>query len=237
MKGIPSPRDALLLREGNTVFVTAVDSCGGIGSLSGDALAAPLELVGELTARTTLLEVLCVGAQPAFATIAVGSGPDAAEPLLRGVRKVLGGLPLAISTEKNVPTVMTALGITVMGACPGTELRIGNARKGDGLYCAGLPMVGAEVLQYGAAMPSPAEIQLLLETPGVRAALPVGSRGIEAEAQLLAQESGLAASLFADSGIDLQKSAGPSSCVLFAMAPEAAVPRLHAPVTLIGGLR
>lgn len=236
MSVIATRRDVLLLRSGEVVLVSAVDSCGGIGLLPRDALAAEPELVGEFTARTALLEVLAAGAIPSCASAAICNGPDTAGRLLHGIRKILGEMPLVISTEKNMPTGMTALGVTVTGQCLFSALRMGTSRPGDLLCCAGLPLVGSELLHSDVRLPSPTVIPQLLEFPGVHAVLPVGSGGIAAEAGVLAAESGLYARLDTQAGLDLNKSAGPSSCLLFSVR-ERALPVLpDIPVAVIGSL-
>ncbi len=237
MTPLSTPRDVLVLRQGGSMLVSAVDSCGGIGPLPQDALWADPQTVGELTARTALLELLCTGAAPLFASVAACNAPEAARPLLEGVRATLGGsLPLIISTEKNLPTCMTALGVTLTGACPAGRLRIGSARPGDTLWCVGLPLVGGEVLQHRAMLPTAEQVGLLLAAPGVHAALPVGSRGVGAEARTLAAESGLTAQLFENPPFDPGRSAGPSSCVVVAADPQARLPELGLPVHAVGRL-
>jgi len=74
-------RNLLVLRQGETALITAVDSCGGIGALACDALAADPGIVGAYTARTPLMEVLAAGAEPAFASVSVSNAPEAARPI------------------------------------------------------------------------------------------------------------------------------------------------------------
>lgn len=234
---IPSFRDLLIMSDGTTAYLSAVDSCGGIGSLPHDALAVPPETVGLFTARTALLEVLCAGGEPVSASVAAANGPDIAQRLLEGIREALGTtLPFIISTEKNMPTSMTALGVTVTGTCPVSRLRLGGGHKGDLLYCAGVPLVGAETLEEGVELPSNLQIQKLLQLPGIRTALPVGSQGIAAEAQILARESGLEVQLLEPPLLDLLKSAGPSSCILFTADPHMGKPEVGLEVFVLGVL-
>ncbi len=220
MNRINVPRDILLLDTGRGgVLASAVDSCGGIGNLPADSLRASPLLVGEFTARVALLEVLSVGARPVFASVAISSSPDAAKPLLAGIQKTLGNsLPLNISTEKNIPAPMTALGVTVTGLCKKEDLLIGRALKGDILYCAGLPLVGEEALEPDAALFEKKHLAALLSDPLVHSLLPVGSTGIAAESKILAAESGLVCALHKNPPIDLKKSAGPATCAVFAAA-------------------
>ncbi len=237
MKRISTPRDVLLFDDGRGgVLASAVDSCGGIGTLECDSLSADPEIVGEYTARVALLEVLATGALPVFASVAVSSGPKTAGPLIAGIKKALGSaLPLNISTEKNMTAPMTALGVTVTGICPGGSLKVASAEKGDILYCAGLPLVGAETLADGAVLFSETHLAALLGQDNVFSLLPVGSRGIAAEAEILARECGLACVLHADTKIDLAKSAGPATCAVFA-ARGPVRSDIGLPVTKIGSL-
>ena len=59
-------------------------------------------------------------------------------------------------------------------------------------------------------------IEALLRNQYVHTLIPVGSHGILSEAQLLAKESALTASMYEQCAVDLMKSAGPSSCAVFA---------------------
>lgn len=216
MKELMSPRDVLLLATGHgDVWVSAVDSCGGIGKEAHDTLQVDPIPVGMLTARVALLEVMAVGAKPAFASIAVSNGPDAAEPLICGAKKMLGEhLPCIISTEKNMPTSMTGFGITVTGLCKMKDLLTARAKPGDTLYCVGTPLVGGETLDEKAKLFGVKELEILLKNPHVHAIIPVGSKGIAAEAGMLAAENGLQFQLNRSPAVDLNKSAGPSTCAV-----------------------
>jgi len=238
VKQIDSPRDILLFDLGAAgVLVSAVDSCGGIGLLACDTLRVDPETVGEYTARVALLEVLAAGALPVFASAAISSGPDTAGALISGIKKALdASVPLSVSTEKNMPTPMTALGVTVTGLCAKGDLRVARAKKGDILYCAGLPLVGAETLAPDAILLGPAHLAALLSCPTVRSLIPVGSAGIAAEAGVLATESNLTCALRPDAGIDIAKSAGPSTCALFA-AQEPVSLDIGLPIFKIGVLK
>lgn len=217
MKPLPSPRDVLLFETGyGDIWVSAVDSCGGIGKEMHDTLQVDPVIVGMFTARVALLEIMAAGANPVFASLAVSNGPNTAEPLIRGARKILGdGFPCVISTEKNMRTSMTGLGVTITGLCKKDNLLTARAKPGDILYCVGTPLVGEETLDEKAKLFSVKELEILLKNPHVHAVIPVGSKGIAAEAEILAMESNLSSKLNWNSGIDLCKSAGPSTCAVF----------------------
>lgn len=215
---VATPRDVLIFElEQGLALVSAVDSCGGIGSLEHDALFADPVIVGRFTARVALLEIMAVGAKPAFVSLAVCSGPKTAEPVIEGIRQACGDkLPLIISTEKNIPTTMTGIGITATGFCPQIKLRVARAKRGDALFCAGLPLVGKETLQDRAHIFNTGHLEALQQNKHVHTIIPVGSTGIAAEAAILAGESGLACMFHPDPRVDLYKSAGPATCALFA---------------------
>lgn len=238
MKRLDTLRDVLMLyaEEGSPeVLVTAVDSCGAIGEKTGDVVRVAPELAAEHTARVALLEVACVGAKPVFCTLNGCNSPEDGERLLAGMSKVLPQVPVVISTEKNMPTCMSAFGISITGVCKLSELRLGRACEADRLFCAGLPLVGEEVLQPGATCFTMAHLDALFKDEHVHAVIPCGSQGIAKEAQVIALESALTAVFDTEAGIDLNKSAGPATCAVFAADRQAGHDfELGIPVVCIG---
>ena len=224
MKQLETFRDVLMLcaeEENPEVLVTAVDSCGAIGEKAGDVVWAAPECAAQHTARVALLEVACIGAKPLFCALNVCNSPADGKRLLAGVSNALPSIPIVMSTEKNMPTCMSAFGVSITGACKRSELRLGRAQAGDRLFCAGLPLVGKEVLQPDAVCFTFAHLDALLKDDHVHAVIPCGSRGIAKEAQVLALESALTAVLDREAGIDLNKSAGPATCAVFAADRQA----------------
>lgn len=208
-------------------LVTACDSCGAIGEKELDAVKVPWRVTGRMTARVALLEVLAVGAVPQMMSIAIANEPlPAGEEIMKGVREELKAmnllsLPAAVSTEKNMPTKQTGLGITVIGLCDQDKLRVGRAKPGHSLFCLGLPKVGTE-----AADPEDPDILQgrhlvqLLSIPGVYDIIPVGSQGIRGEAEALAQAVGARFREDTQCELDINKSAGPSTCLIFTAAED-----------------
>ena len=230
--------------EQGLCLVTACDSCGAIGNNPLDQLRVPPQLVGRLTARVALMEVLCTGAAPRVMTAAISSDPDpTGKGILEGIESELEAagfphLPLAISTEKNFTPTQTGLGIGVTGTCRKEALRIATSRPGDIVYCLGTPRVGQEVAK---APPKEIigtpQIQALLAMDGVHDILPIGSRGIEAEASGLAQEIGTPFKASPPKNLDLSKAAGPSTCAIFTCkAPLNMVHMDCLPLTPVGRL-
>jgi len=208
-------------------LIAACDSCGAIGDKKLDQLNAPPSMVGRLTARVVLLEVLCTGALPKIMTVAICAEPDpTGQKILEGVHSELAAfnladLPLAISTEKNFETCQTGLGIGLTGTCKTKELKIATSQPGDRVYCLGLPRVGKEVLDTkDTERVDAGTIDLLLKQPDIHDILPVGSRGIRAEATQLAKSTNTVFKADPDPVPDLAKSAGPSTCIIFTSPAE-----------------
>lgn len=234
--------------ENGMCLAGACDSCGAVGSKELDEIRVPARTVGQLTARVALLEIVSVGACPAMMTVCISSEPDpTGSGILEGVRNELAvagcpDLPLVVSTEKNFIPRQTGLGIGVTGTCTRAGLRIGGSVAGDRVHVLGLPLVGDEVARTRAdALLSAVHVRALLACPGIRDVVPVGSRGILAEARDLARHAHAVFSPGPDPALDLRKPGGPSTCALFTAAPSWRPPDLpdpaaHMPVHEVGRL-
>lgn len=226
------------------LLVIACDSLGGIGPKQHDMVKVPAETVGQYTVRGPLMEVLAAGARPVTVinTLGVEMMPTGAA-IIQGIRKelLLSRLPADIlvtgSTEENVKTCQTALGVTVLGRSSKSELRLGKSLAGDIVACVGKPLVGEEVL-----LGTPVDTRILYELlalPWLHELLPVGSRGIGYEARALAAGAGLTLTLRLDLQLDLEKSAGPSTCLLVTLPEEylsALLAVSNLPVFMLGSL-
>jgi hypothetical protein len=228
--------------EQGLCIVVACDSCGGIGEKDLDLLKVPHRLVGQLTARVALMEILCTGALPRIMTVAISAEPEpTGRHILNGVRAELEmagykDLSLAISTEKNFVPSQTGLGIGLTGTCRIEDLRIARARPGDRVYCLGTPRVGQEVADAPASsIIGTGHIRDLLSRPGIHDIVPIGSRGILAEACHLARHTGSRFIPDPVTELDLRQSAGPSTCALFTCTPDL-LPEIQGdlPLTRVG---
>ncbi|MGC7872567.1 alpha-ribazole kinase [Desulfosporosinus sp. SYSU MS00001] len=202
-------------------LIAACDSCGAIGLKDFDVVKVSWQVTGRMTTRVALLEVLAVGAEPQIMTVAISNEPDpAGDELLKGVKEELAfaglTLSMAVSTEKNIPTQQTGLGISVIGTVAKDQLRIGTSQTGDEVYCLGLPKVGSELSNpEDPEIVQIKEIRKLLASPGIHDIIPVGSKGILIEAQQLASNAKRQLQINQSCGLDLSKSAGPSTCLVF----------------------
>ncbi|MGI6559653.1 MAG: AIR synthase related protein [Limnochordia bacterium] len=212
------------LAEG-PLLVVACDSLGAIGPKENDLVRVPGYVVGRLTSRVGLLEVMSTGARPLVLinALAVEMSPTG-EEIIAGIKDEVAGvglegdLVITGSTEENVPTRETGMGLTVIGAVERENFRVGSSMPGQLIACIGVPKVGAEV-----SLDDPETVDLLLlktllELDYVSDIIPVGSKGIGYEAGVLAATAGLKAAF--DTRLDLEKSAGPATCLLTSLWPD-----------------
>ena len=263
----PPRRDVTLLSlERGSALVIACDSCGGVGEKPGDAVQVPPEITGYYTCRVAALEVLSMGAciLSVIDTLSVEWEPTGRR-ILAGIRKFLveAGLAESIavngSTEENFAMTQTAMGITVIGQAPAGKLITAAAQPGDLLVAAGLPKVGHEIRHpLDPEVVSLDDFMTIRQQEGVHDMIPVGSKGIRYEGELLGALSGLQVRWREqpDQGggrmqirgdlsqgvtvtVDLSKSGGPATCVLAAMTRKAfedLAGRVKAPFHILGSL-
>lgn len=231
-KGLPQPFLAVRRRDltvldlpGGDRLVIACDAAGGIGPKEQDRVRVPGYVLGRFTARVALMEVVAGGGQPVVLvnTCSVEPEPTGRE-IMRGVldEAALAGLDrdaVTGSFEKNVTTVQTGIGVTAVALANG-PLR--NAAPGDLVVAVGRPKVGNEVSLDDPDIVDLTAVIRLSRDAAIHDLLPVGSRGIAAEVLDLASAAGLVPELLPpEPGWDLEKSAGPSTCCLVAVAPLA----------------
>lgn len=229
-------RDLLLADVPAGRLVIACDAVGGIGSRPGDSYLADPTWCAHLAARVPLLEVLCVGARPMILVNTLCQDATSAQPLIEEFQRcaVAAGIdPQAItgSTEDNIITTQTGIGVTVIGVrpdrAPGTPVpgeasaAAAQAQEADVLVCVGSPISAPddEVRPGRREIVTLDEVRALLGSGLVHDCVPVGSHGIAWEADQIAVTAGLRF----DPGrtdLDLTKSGGPSTCVVLACAPE-----------------
>ena len=228
---VQAVRDLLIL-PGSPRLVVACDSVGGIGPRPADLVAVPGDVVAHFAARVPLLEVICSGARPialintlCHARAEAGSFMDT----FRRVAAQAGIPPEAVtgSTEENVPSPATGVGVTVIGA-EEKSLIAGGSRAGDIVVCVGWPRSAPrdEVFIGHPDIVGLETVRSLIGSGLVHDALPVGSRGIGFETNQLACSAGLTAHPLAHP-IPSGDSGGPATCVLLAGDPDDE-PRLRA---------
>lgn len=241
-KWINHGRDVVIVPLINSEFlITACDSCGGIGEKEKDVILVPSYWVGRMTTRVALMELLsCGGLLQCIAVTICNEPVPTGEGLIQGVQDELatvgfGKCPLAISTEKNITTIQTGIGVTAIGTASLDNLRIQKSQRGDFLYALGLPRVGGEVRLEDPKIADEVVVQKLLKQAHVHDIVPVGSQGIYTEAMHLATCLSMDLLWYEHCHLDIRKSAGPSTVLLFTSSYEWISQQIFLqPVTLLG---
>ncbi len=224
--------DVLVLpAPGDRRLAVACDSLGGIGPKPGDLVPVSGYVVGRFACRVPLMELLALEADPVAVACCLCVEPEPlGREIIDGVRAEIAEAGLAStlavtgSTEKNVATSQTGVGITVVGLV--STPRWGLARSGDLVGAVGEPRVGGAVSLEDSAVADIPTLKLALHCPSCGDVVPVGSRGIAAEAADLAARSGLVFIEDPGSPLDLQASAGPASTFLVTL-PRLGLPELE----------
>ncbi len=238
---IASLRDIVWLRPrgaGNG-FLVACDSLGGIGSKPGDVVSCPPEVVGYGCARVALMEALAAGGEPILVvdTLSVERFPTG-EALLHGVRQALAeaGVPAHActgSTEDNIPTLQTGMGVTVVACLGDAPPRVGVARPGQKLVLVGHPCSAPEdeVRFDDPRLLTFAALRHLLQFPGVGEIAPLGSGGARPEGEGMAKACGGQVVWEAEALPWVDRSGGPCTAALISV-DAGALPALKASLTL-----
>jgi hypothetical protein len=231
--------DLVALTNGD-VLVIACDSCGAIGLKEQDVVKAPPFIVGKYTARVCLMEAFSVGASPKAMTVNICNELEpTGREILQGIHDELEEcnlfIPITISTEKNMETTMTALGVTVLGTCKEDALRHDRVGKGNYVYVMGIPKMGQAVVEDQGEIATIPSLMEVLQWGNVEEIIPVGSSGIKGELDKLLTHTGLQMVFEAGIRINLEKSAGPCTAVLlFSNGPMDK--EIDVPLTWIGKL-
>lgn len=217
-------RDLLVL-DTTGRLVIACDSIGGIGPKPADRYWADAPTVAHFALRGPLLEVLCTGAEViAIANALTVARDDIGQQMIDTIVQLaqqagVSAEAVTGSTEENVPSGATGVGVTVIGRLPPGAPAGGESRPGDVVLCAGLPISAPrDRVHIGhPSLVSVGEVSAALATGVVHDALPVGSKGVRFEIGQLAEPAGLTAIWQAET-VHPTDSGGPSSCVLFSCA-------------------
>jgi hypothetical protein len=199
----------------------ACDSCGGIGLKEHDMVKASPQLVAYQTGKVVLAELMSMGFTPMIMAdgLAVEMN-DTGKQLIGGFNEVLSKLKttkvhLTGSTEENIKTVQTSMGVTCIGMCEKNKLKYKKTEKGDICLLIGLPLVGNDVVNNPDKILDIDDFEQLYICDYIKEMLPVGSRGTSAELKDLCDYNNLNIKLEHNINVDLNHSGGPScSCII-----------------------
>jgi hydrogenase maturation factor HypE len=217
----------------------ACDSCGGIGQKEQDILKIDPYYVGYFTTVVALAEMLAIGGNPISIvdTLSVAMEGDG-KRIIDGVSQAIseGGLSseqlITGSTEENIPVTQTAIGVTVIGRVDKVVIEQQKSSSGDVLVVVGLPKMGQQLIDEELIGKKGEIIQLsdikkLKALPFVHEVVPVGSKGIAYEANVVANRSGLEIVFKENPKVDLEASAGPATCAVLTIDSDTKIEDLN----------
>ncbi|WP_230474314.1 ATPase [Calidifontibacillus erzurumensis] len=199
-------------------MVIATDCSGGIGEKANDILFVADNVVAYFAMRVAMMELLSVGATPSAVILSNFTGEKSWQAYMSGIQKVyeelgMNPLPLVGSTETNMMLQQSALGLTVLGTVLKNKKRIKKTPKNAAFAVIGVPLAGEKVLTEQALVAPLSLFKKCLDTPGVFEIVPVGSKGIFYEFQLMLTMNGFDR-YNVDCSLPLNESSGPATCFL-----------------------
>jgi len=224
-----SHRDAMLVPMGpEEILVMACDSCGAIGMKEHDTVKVAPFISGKYTARVGLMEVLSLGAEIKGITINICNELEpTGQEILNGVRNELEECSIEagiiFSTEKNMATAMTALGVTVVGIIDKERLLISRPRPGDLIYVVGKPKVGKEVVEDQGEIANTKVLRDILKVDSIQEIIPVGSSGVKGEIDRFTQANGFRVDYSKELPLDIHKSGGPCTVIIVISSCELSI--------------
>ena len=212
-------------------LVIACDSSAGIGKKADDQVTIASSVMAAFTIRVPLLEFICHGVTPLAAVDTVGNEMyPTGQAVIQGIRDELthagfAGLSLNGSTEDNMTTQTTSVGVTLIGKLAHSDL-VPATPEPLHVFQLGRPLVGDAVVAHINDIFSYDQVKAIRRFVGVQDMLPVGSKGIAYEVNQIAktqQHPRLTWSV----GVDQQQlttSAGPATVVIVAVRESRRLP-------------
>ena len=207
----------------NRMLVIACDSNASIGEKPMDYKKISYEEMGVSALKVPLMEVLATGAAPLIVVDNLcvemeGFGRRIIAAMRHELERhgMADKVQLTGSTEDNMPTSQTGVGVTVIGMLCDRDSRIGKTQKGDVVVCVGVPRDGIidKYSEFQSDVANIGTVLQLINLPFVHEILPVGSKGVAYEAEQLCKTVNLSFASREESGIDFYISAGSSTTVL-----------------------
>lgn len=203
-------------------WLIASDISSGIGLQEHDVLQVPYPMVGAFATRVAMLEILSAkGTVKAIQYLIGGAYEAVVLPVVQGIQEELqrAGIEVPIngSHESNMEVTTTSVGITALGV--GEPEARGNGEP-YAVYVLGRPLVGPEVVAHPEWIVTYEELRRALAHPSTMRMVPIGSRGIRQELQVLASLQGAPLEEIAMTDEALDHSGGPATSVVVAVCAE-----------------
>ncbi|SOC20982.1 alpha-ribazole kinase [Ureibacillus xyleni] len=194
--------------------IITIDNSGCIGEKEHDYVKVSNEVAAYYSARVSILEQWCAGAQPTHLFLANFTSEEAWGDYEKGFAKVFEEIgekmpPLNGSTESNFTSMQSGLSLTVVG-----KIAFEVNEENCDWFIVGKPLVGEEVVNNLNDVAKLNELILLIKLGVVKHVWPVGSKGIKAECKKIFKNNEI------ECALPLEKSGGPSTCVIVAVDRE-----------------
>ncbi|MBM7661193.1 hypothetical protein JOC85_001965 [Bacillus mesophilus] len=217
-------RDVLYYRDENssTELIITTDNSGGVGLKEQDLVRVPNDVVGYYAARVALMEHLSVGGSPQMVIVQNFTGDHAWNEYKSGINKAMNELgldsvPMIGSSETNFTLLQSAMSVTVIGK---SVVKRDHTPVHAEFAVIGTPLIGQDVVNMEDKVLPLTLFNYLLSQKGIYEIVPIGSKGIQAEWDMLCNRNKLPwLGIRADDSISLKQSAGPSTCVLISFDP------------------
>lgn len=223
-------RDLSILRLlGEISVVVACDSNASNGEKPNDTHQNSIQEMAVSALKVPTMEVLATGATPIVIAdnLCVEMEPTG-KKIIQAMRLelercgLLGSVQLTGSTEDNMLTTQSGVGVTVIGLASEDALKLGHTQPEDLVCCVGIPQSGV-IERYSESGPTVAKISTVVrlrELEYVHEILPVGSKGVAYEARELASCVGRRFQPVEEPAVDLLTSAGSCTAVLVSLREE-----------------
>jgi len=205
-------RDAAFIRFGvSKELLITTDCCTGVGELPDDYVYLEIEEVAKITCRVALMELLSLKCEPIGYSFNYTGDIDKyvfAEKGFVNCFQEFGynNIPFISSSENNFKPLQTSIAVSITGL---RKIEYNdNYEKKEFIYAIiGEPLCGEEVIKNAKAAISTKEFIALMKIKDIEEIIPLGSGGAIEEL-----EKRFVKVIKCD--LDLNKSAGPATCVL-----------------------
>jgi hypothetical protein len=227
MSSITKIRDISIIQLKYSIIAVTCDSCGAIGNKKNDIVQIDPTLMARETAKVSMAELISIGAEPVMISngLCVEMHPTGGK-IIQGIQMVIDALPdynigITGSTEDNIPTSQTGIGLTTIGTLDSiNDLKINFILDDYIIALIGIPLFGEEFARNINNVLTITDYYLLRGKKYIKDLVPVGSKGILYEINSLCKISGYEYRLKDKIDIDLEKSAGSSTCCIVTISKE-----------------
>ncbi len=216
---IQTVRDiTLILIDEERYIAVSCDSCGGIGEKEKDVVKVSAQIAGEQTAKTVLSEIISIGAEPLMLSDGLAvEMEDTGRKIIEGIKNTINMLSkssihLTGSTEDNMKTVQTGMGITAIGMVEKANLKYNITNSSDLAVIIGEPLVGYDVVNNPDKVLDISDYEKIRGYSYIKEMIPIGSKGIGHEVNELCKYNNLSFNYKEKLDTNINKSAGPACC-------------------------